>query len=459
MKALLISGDRSGSGKTSITLAIAALLSRKESVQTYKVGMDYIDPSYLTAVTGRWCRNLDTFVMNRAELTMVYDHARRGAEIALVEGVRGLYEGADPITDTGSTASVAKALRLPVVLVVDCRSITRSAAAIVKGFAAFDPGVKIAGVILNNISGERHRDKAVRAVEHSCGIPVVGAIPRSDELALSMRHLGLVPFREGKMDKEFLKRIEAIPAMIGEYLDLDLLLAIADDVPPPDIDSLLDHRPDPDLRIGIACDEAFNFYYADLFDVLRSAGAVPVPFSPVHDQLPDADGYIIGGGYPELHARQLEENEEMRQSIREVAENHTPIYAECGGLAYLTGSIDFSPGFGGVDRPRSFEMCGVFEGATRMPGPRVLGYVLGECTAANPFSSGEIRGHEFHYTEVELPSGTEFGYSLSRGKGIRHSLDGAVRNQVLASYIHIHPVSSRSVVHGFVRACRSDAGG
>jgi len=458
MKSLLIGGDRSGSGKTSITLAIASLLSRDREVQTYKVGMDYIDPSYLTGVTGRWCRNLDSFVMDPADLSMIFDHARRGADVALVEGVRGLYEGAEPLTDAGSTASVAKALHLPVVLVINARSITRSAAAMVKGFASFDPEVEIAGVILNNIAGDRHRDKAVRAVEHACGIPVVGAIPRSGEMALAMRHLGLVPFREGERGAAFRQRIEAIPEIIGEHLDLDLLLDIAADRDPPAGGSVLDHRPEPDIRIGIACDEAFNFYYADLFDVLRSAGAEPVTFSPIHDRLPPADGYIIGGGYPEMHAGALEANEGMRDAIREAAENQTPIYAECGGLTYLTGRIELAAGFGGIDEARTFEMCGVFDGTTRMPSRRVLGYVEGECTADHPFSAGPFRGHEFHYSDVDLPDHTRFAYRLSRGSGIRGSLDGAISGQTVASYIHLHPVTSRTVFTGLVESCRTRAG-
>ena len=196
MKSFLIAGDRSGSGKTSVTLALSALLSADRTVQTFKVGMDYIDPSYLTGVTGRPCRNLDGYVMSPEEVRAVYAHGCRGADIAVVEGVRGLFEGAEALTDLGSTAAIAKQLDLPVILVINARSITRSAAAIVKGFLAFDPDVDIRGVILNNVTGTRHREKAVRAIEHYCGIPVIGTIPRTEEMELAMRHLGLVPDRK-----------------------------------------------------------------------------------------------------------------------------------------------------------------------------------------------------------------------------------------------------------------------
>ena len=284
MKALLITGDRSGSGKTSITLALAALLKKQGVVQTFKVGMDYIDPSYLAAVSGRPCRNLDNFALGDGQIRDIFSFGCRGADVALVEGVRGLYEGAEALDDTGSTAAIAKVLDLPVVLVVSAQSITRSAAAIVKGFQAFDPGVRIAGVILNQVRGGSHKEKATRAIEHYCGVPVIGAIPRMEEMQLTMRHLGLVPYREGAGRGDFDERIRTITDMIGKYVDLDRLLALAQEIPPSRKSSQLDPAPASDVRIGVAYDEAFNFYYADLFDVLASLGAGVVQFSPVHDR-------------------------------------------------------------------------------------------------------------------------------------------------------------------------------
>ena len=372
MRALLITGDRSGSGKTSITLALAALLKKQGIVQTFKVGMDYIDPSYLAAVSDRPCRNLDNFALGDGQIRDIFSFGCRGADIALVEGVRGLYEGAEALDDTGSTAAIAKTLDLPVVLVVSAQSITRSAAAIVKGFQAFDPGVRIVGIILNQVKGGSHKEKATRAIEHYCGVPVIGAIPRMDEMMLAMRHLGLVPYREGAGRGDFDERIRTITDIIGKYVDLERLLALAEEIPSPRRDSLLDHAPEQDVCIGVAFDEAFNFYYADLFDVLPSLGAKVVQFSPIHDRLPDADGYIIGGGYPELFVPELEANDRMRDAIRDISKNGAPIYAECGGLMYLTDRMVLKKGWQGRETEFSGAMCGVFPGETRMPARRVV---------------------------------------------------------------------------------------
>lgn len=454
MKSFLVAGDRSGSGKTSITLALSALLSTDRAVQTFKVGMDYIDPSYLTGVTGRPCRNLDGYVMSPEEVRAVYAHGCRGADIAVVEGVRGLFEGAEALTDLGSTAAIAKQLDLPVILVVNARSITRSAAAIVKGFLAFDPDVDIRGVILNNVTGTRHREKAVRAIEHYCGIPVVGVIPRTEEMELAMRHLGLVPYREGQEHGEFLSRIETVKRMIADHVDLDALLALAREGEPPAEESSIYTAVEPDVRVGVALDEAFNFYYADLFDVLASCGAETVPFSPVHDPLPEADGYILGGGYPELFGAELEANTAMREGLFEVSRNGTPIYAECGGLIYLTDRMVLAPGFAGSGEEETYELAGVFKGTTRMPARRMLGYVVGTSAAKSPVGEAAFRGHEFHYSSVDLAPETRFAYRLSRGSGIRDGFDGAVRDRTIGSYTHLHPVTSRGMLAHFVDCCR-----
>jgi len=454
MKSLLITGDRSGSGKTSITLALASLLRKRGIVQTFKVGMDYIDPSYLAAVSGRPCRNLDNFVLGEGQIRSIFSYGCQGADIALVEGVRGLYEGAEALDDTGSTAAIAKILDLPVVLVVSAQSITRSAAAIVKGFQAFDSDVRIAGVILNQVKGGSHREKASRAIEHYCGIPVIGAIPRMEEMQLAMRHLGLVPYREGSVREDFEKRIRTITEIIGDHVDLNRLLALAKDFTPARKDILFEPTPEPDLRIGVAFDEAFNFYYADLFDVLASLGATVVQFSPVHERLPDADGYIIGGGYPELFVPELEANDRMREAIREESRNGTPIYAECGGLMYLTDRMVLKEGWQGRKTELSGAMCGVFGGETVMPAKRVVSYVEGTSTKNCPMGAARFRGHEFHYSGVSLDPSTTYAYRLSRGIGIHDTRDGAVRNNTLGSYTHLHPVGSRDMFRNFVDCCR-----
>lgn len=455
MKSLLITGDRSGSGKTSITLAIAALLSEENVVQPYKVAMDYIDPSYLTGVTGRPCRNLDSFVMDTPLIHDVYANGAIGADISIVEGVRGLYEGSDALTDRGSTASVAKTLDLPVILVVDARSITRSAAALVKGFQMFDPDVRIEGVILNQIKGDIHREKATQAIEHACGIPVIGAIPRREEMKLTMRHLGLVPFLEGSQKEVFHEKIHAITRIIGDHVDFDQLLDISKESPAPQKQPPM-FRPaaKTDIKIGIALDESFNFYYNDLFDILRAQGAEPVFFSPIHDRLPDADGYIIGGGYPELFADKLEENTRMREAVREVSANSTPIYAECGGLIYLTEDLVLASGYDGRTTDEHYAMAGVFNGETRMPVKRVIGYVEGTASEKSPLGSGFFAGHEFHHTDVRLAADTEYAYRLTRGKGILDNLDGAISNNTIAGYTHLHPSSVPDMFRHFTEKCR-----
>ena len=259
-----------------------------------------------------------------------------------------LFEGAEALTDVGSTEAIARALDLPIVLVISARSITRSAAAVVKGFQAFSPDLRIKGVILNNVMGPKHADKAITAIEHYCRIPVIGAIPRMDEMELTMRHLGLVPFIERQGSNEFTRRIERVTGLIGEHVSLDAFCDIASDIPDaPGNVPLFREEHVPDTRIAVARDEAFNFYYSDLFDILPALGASVVPFSPIRDRLPDADGYIIGGGYPELFLPGLESNTRMREAIREQSANDVPIYAECGGLMYLTRRIRLMKGWQG----------------------------------------------------------------------------------------------------------------
>ncbi|RQD79933.1 MAG: Ni-sirohydrochlorin a,c-diamide synthase [Methanocalculus sp. MSAO_Arc2] len=454
MRTILISGDRSGCGKTSITLAISAILAKKVQVQTYKVGMDYIDPSYLTGVTGRPCRNLDSYVLHDDALRGVYAHAAQGAAIGIIEGVRGLYEGAEVLGDVGSTASIAKALGVNVVLVINAKSITRSAAAIVKGFMAFDPGVRIKGVILNNISPGRHLEKAKGAIEHYCGIPVIGAVPHTPQMELAMRHLGLVPYREGESDSDFTERISEITRVIEEYIDMDALIALAEEPQQAgDPHPVLAQKQEADLRIGIAYDEAFNFYYADLFDLLHAQGARPVFFSLIHDSLPDADGYIIGGGYPELYGRKLEENASMREAIVKAAHNGIPIYAECGGLMYLCRSIHTKGGWQGQESAETHQMCGFFPGDASIPSRRVLGYVEGR-SCGGLMGQSRFRGHEFHYSEIVMTPGEKYIFHLSRGEGINGGMDGIIRNNAIGSYAHLHPVASSDMFASFLSACR-----
>jgi len=420
--------------------------------------MDYIDPSYLSAVSGRPCRNLDSFTLSDEQIREIFQYGCRGADFAVVEGVRGLYEGAEALTDIGSTASIAKLLDLPVVLVVSSQSITRSAAALVKGFQAFDQDVHIAGVILNNVKGDSHKEKALKAIEHYCGIPVIGAIPRMEEMQLAMRHLGLVPYREGSGRGDFDTRIATITDMIGQYVDLEQFQKLMREIVQyPQEKTLFDTMVERDVKIGVALDEAFNFYYADLFDILHIAGAEYIPFSPVHDRLPEVDGYIIGGGYPELFVKELEANDPMREAILEVSRNGSPVYAECGGLMYLTERMTLKKGWQDAHKDTVYEMCKVFSGETRMPARRVVSYVEGTSRSDSPVGAAAFRGHEFHYSEVVLSPDTHFAYQLSRGVGIHENLDGAIMDNTQGSYTHLHPVASAGMFRHFVELCRKNS--
>ncbi|HUS76661.1 MAG TPA: Ni-sirohydrochlorin a,c-diamide synthase [Methanothrix sp.] len=449
---ILIAGDRSSSGKTTIVAGLlSALRGRGLNVQPFKVAMDYIDPSYHTWITGRSCRNLDGYLMKDAAVKEIYAHAAQDAEIAVIEGVRGLYEGYDG--DLGSTAQIAKMLKTPVIFVVDARSITRSAAAIVKGYMDFDPQVQFKGVILNKVGSERHAQKAIKEIERYAGVEVVGVIRRNEEMHLAMRHLGLVPVLEGKTRHEgFPERVDKIRQIVEEGLNLDRILEIAREaVPLPEVEPDLyrQNALGKDLRIGVARDEAFNFYYRDNLEMMELAGAKVVPFSPVHDtSLPDVDGIYIGGGYPELYARELSENAGMRRALEQAHERDMPIFAECGGLMYLAREIEWD----GEKR----EMLGLVPGKTRRGTVRVVSYVHGhiaqDCALGK---TGEaIMGHEFHHSEMLMDENVKYAIRLDRGTGIKDGWDGMCEGNLVASYTHIHSASFRGFPANFLRACK-----
>jgi len=449
---ILIAGDRSSSGKTTIVAGLlSAMRGRGLGVQPFKVAMDYIDPSYHTWITGRSCRNLDGYLMTRAAVEEIYSHAAKGADIAVIEGVRGLFEGYD--ADQGSTAQIAKLLQTPVIFVVDARSITRSCAALVKGYMDFDPKVQFQGVILNKVGSERHAQKAIKEIERHAGVEVVGVIRRNEDMHLAMRHLGLVPVLEGKTRHEgFAERVDRIRQIVEEGLDLDRILEIAKEAQPlPEVEPDLyrENALGQGLRIGVAQDEAFNFYYRDNLEMIELAGAQVVPFSPVHDRtLPQVDGIYIGGGYPELYARELSENTGMRQSLLRAHEKDLPIYAECGGLMYLAREIEW-------DGERQ-EMVGLVPGRSQRGCTRVVSYVHGALTQDCPLGpkGTAIMGHEFHHSEMLMDEGVKYAIRLERGTGIKDGWDGMCEGNLLASYTHIHSASFRGFPAEFLRACR-----
>ena len=450
---VLIAGDRSSSGKTTIVAGLLSALRRKGlAVQPFKVAMDYIDPSYHTWITGRNCRNLDGYLMKEEAVREIYAHAAEKADIAVIEGVRGLYEGYDG--DLGSTAQMAKLLRVPVIFVVDARSITRSCAALVKGYMDYDPQVDFKGVILNKVGSDRHAEKAIREVERYAGVEVVGVIRRNEDMHLAMRHLGLVPVLEGKTRHEgFANRVDRIREIVEEGIDLSRIIEMARAAQPlPDVEPDLykKNSAGEGLRIGIARDEAFNFYYRDNLEMMEMAGAELVPYSPVHDRaLPHVDGIYIGGGYPELYARELSENSAMLSSLESFHQGGHPIFAECGGLMYLGREIEWEG--------ETQEMAGLVPGKARRGKVRVVSYVHGRLTRDSPLGrAGEaIMGHEFHHSEMIMDEGADYAIRLERGRGIKDGWDGLCRENLVANYTHIHSASFRGFPAHFLEACRT----
>jgi cobyrinic acid a,c-diamide synthase len=457
---VIIAGDRSSAGKTTVCIGLlSALRARGLEVQGFKVGLDYIDPGFHTLVSGRPSRNLDGFLMSPELVREIVLRSCKGADIAVIEGVRGLYEGLNYYDDVGSTAQIAKILDCPVILVIDASSITRSVAALVNGYVRFDPEVEIAGVILNNIGSERHGEKAQKAVEKYSGIQVLGKIPRSNDLRISMRHLGLITAVECKTRWNDCNRVlDMIKRAIEENVDLTALGAVARSaraLEPPgsrifDVDAGKSEA--AEVRIAVAFDEAFNFYYQDTLDLLALHGAELVYFSPIRDKkLPEGvDAVYIGGGFPELYAEELSANTHMIEAIKDFYEGYGVIYAECGGLMYLMERLTY--------KDTSFAFCGVLKGAVRFGDRRVVNYIEGEfqrnCILGK--KGGRFKGHEFHHSDLLLEgtANVDFAYKMLRGVGIKDGRDGIISKNCLASFVHLHAASYTEFAKNLVNSAR-----
>jgi cobyrinic acid a,c-diamide synthase len=431
---IVIAGTHSGSGKTTIASGImAALTARGLRVQPFKVGPDFIDPSHHTRICGRVSRNLDMFMMGEEGVLASFLHASAGADIAVIEGVMGLFDGVDG-TDHSSTAHVARILNAPVILVVDAKGMSGSIHALIKGFCSYDPSVIPVGVIVNRIGSPRHR----QMIEHALAVQGIGWIPRNEQLEIRSRHLGL--HMAGESDS-----LSSAGAIIAESTDLDSLLAHARAAPP-----LAGNRPAPAgsmpaTRIGVARDEAFCFYYQDNLDHLTDAGAELVFFSPIRDRLPEVDGVYLGGGYPELHLPALEASP-CTADLRRAALSGLPVYAECGGLMYLTREIQAD---------KTYAMAGVLSADAEMTGRiQALGYVRGEVTAGCPLLPAglTVAGHEFHYSRVLPDRDVRYALTLSRGKGIDAGRDGLMSGNALGAYTHAY--FSRQTAESLVAAAR-----
>lgn len=431
--AVLIAGTHSGVGKTTITLGLmAALRKRGLKVQPFKVGPDFIDPSHHAAICGRPSLNLDPFMMGEDGVRRSFSSALKGADVAVVEGVMGLYDGMDG-TDMSSTAQVAKILDIPTLLVINVHGMSRSAAAMEMGFAGFDPKVRLVGTILNRVGSDRHL-----AMLKSClKKPVFGALPREKEMEMKSRHLGLVMSFEKEHDSD------SLASFLEENASIDEILLLSAKPVPASREATLTEK---SVRIGIAEDEAFCFYYYENLRELERRGAELVSFSPLRDSLPDVDGLYIGGGYPELYAPRLEQAPALRQ-IKSASEDGMPIYGECGGLMYLGQGIESETG--------SFRMVGALPCTTIMEKRLVaLGYVKAEVTGQNPVAKmGQtIRGHEFHYSRCVCDRDASYAYRLCRGKGIVDGWDGLVEHNTLGGYLHAHFYSFST--DRFIESCK-----
>jgi cobyrinic acid a,c-diamide synthase len=455
---ILIAALRGGSGKTILSIGItAAWKSFGRKITPFKKGPDYIDAGWLALAAGRPCYNLDTFLTQKELiLESFFLHSTKG-DIAVIEGNRGLYDGID-IQGSTSTAELAKLLKVPVILCIDCTKSTRTMAAAVLGCVTFDPDTQIKGVILNRVAGPRHEKVLRKNIEHYCDIPVLGAVPKLDWQNFPERHMGLLPTPEHGWAKD---SIQAASQLAARYLDLEALAAVAGNAGPLPVsanlqknilakeESLRHPGPRPRPRIGIIKDSAFQFYYPENIEALEAAGAETIVISPLNsDTIPPIDALYIGGGFPETHAQQLAQNVTFREQLKSLANHGLPIYAECGGLMYLGEEL--------VLDETSFPMAGVLPvvfGFSKKP--QGHGYTVVTVEYPNPyFKIGtQLKGHEFHYSRVLQWRGTDndLAFNMNRGAGFINHRDGVCYKNVLATYTHIHALGTPSWAEAMVR--------
>lgn len=460
MNRLLISAAHKSSGKTTLSIGLcAALHSRGLRVQPFKKGPDFIDPMWLSMAAGRDCHNLDFYLMGREEILHTFTTRSQNADISLIEGNKGLYDGLS-LDGSNSNAALATLLDTPVVLVIDARGMTRGIAPLILGYQAFDRDIRIAGVILNQLGGSRHESKLRAVIEHYTDVPVLGAVHQDDRLAIVERHLGLMPSNEANEAKT---KIDMIASLVAASVDLDRLIAVASQAPSLPLPSSIPRAATPapraaNVRIGIARDAAFAFYYPGDLEALRAAGAELVTINTLKDPtLPQVDALLIGGGFPEVFMEQLEANVSLRRDIRQAIENGMPAYAECGGLMYLARSLSWH----GQRR----EMVGVIPGDVVMHDrPMGRGYVQLRETGKGlwPLSKPsveplEIRAHEFHYSSLEnLAPGIVYAYEVLRGTGVDGKHDGIVYKNLFACYAHLRDLEDNHWTERFVNFVRKE---
>ncbi len=443
--AIIIAGERSGVGKTTVTLALlAALRQRRQTVQSFKVGPDYIDPMFHSYVTGRACRNLDPILTSEAYVQNCFAKHSQGVEHTLIEGVMGLFDGASGKHDVGSTAHVARLLKVPVVLILNCSSLSRSVAAIAHGYSTFDPRIQVAGVILNRVGSDRHLELLSQALE-PLNLPILGVLRRQDDITLSDRHLGLVPTAELTNLNATIERLAHLGETCFDWDKLLPLLSCQAKLQVPSVSTV-----EPKIRLALAQDQAFSFYYADNLDLLTELGAELVAWSPMRDRaVPEGvQGLYFGGGFPEVFAGELAESA-ARQSVKAAIQAGMPTYAECGGLMYLCDQIvDFAE--------NSYPMVGIFPTAAVMGKRLTLGYRQATALQESPLVKvgDRLWGHEFHRSSLtQLPDRPLLalqGYDSRQ----QFSPEGWQRYQVHASYTHLHFGAQPQLVERFLQCCR-----
>ena len=434
----MIAGTNSGVGKTTVTLGImSAMVQKGIKVQGFKAGPDYIDPSHHTFVTGNASRNLDTWMMGENACRELFERSALNADVSVIEGVMGLYDGSIDSSGHGSSAHLAKILNTPVILVVNARGVAQSAGAVVMGFMEFDKEINLAGIILNNVASQNHYDIIKKAIEESCSVAVLGYLKKESDITIPERHLGLIPSEEKKINSAL---YDKLGQMVLETIDIDKLQEIAGSAavfPDYNRSIFIERGSSLEVTLAVARDSAFCFYYQDDIDLFEALGAKIIEFSPLADKsLPDGiDGIFMGGGFPELFADRLMKNESMRKSILEAHKQGIIIYGECGGMMYLLEKLIDCEG-------RSFKMSGVLIGTSRMENRRQgLGYVITDATCDNIIckSADTFRAHEFHWSKLQdVPDDTVFAYNTRKSNGKKTGIDGICKSNVLASYTHIH---------------------
>jgi cobyrinic acid a,c-diamide synthase len=452
MKGFLIAGTASGAGKTTVTLAlIAAMRRRGLTVQPFKGGPDFLDTGHHTRIAGRTARNLDTWMLSPEANHDVLRRASQDADVIIVEGMMALFDGKDGASEAGSSAEIAKLCKLPVILVVDAGKSARSIAAVVLGFELFDPTLQLAGVIFNHVASERHFKMLEVAIRSSCQTPVLGWLPKEPLIAIPERHLGLQTVEETDGDCSIEQKLNALANLAENHLDVQRLLSLECGINFDESRHCPEERR-PLVRIGVARDRAFSFYYEDNLDLLSEQGAAIVPFSPLLDASlpPDLDALYLGGGYPELHAAALSANKSMLASIQTFAASDKPVYAECGGMIYLSQQLTTTGG-------SSHIFAGVLPFSIEMTGKLVqFGYVTVELTSDCMLGQrGTIlRGHSFHYSRIENQAATDTSYRVEYSLSKREEAEGYSIGNVLASYIHLHFRTAPHVARHFIELVR-----